>query len=219
MARDLVDEILRGYMFHVTAVPLGFSLFGDSSPVLTPDVGFASVTIPEMSINVDTINEGNMMVSHRIPTSIAEGEITMTRGATYSNNDFYVWIMKVMQAQVNFRRDLVIVQYFPAMKGKFGSFGSSALVSSNLSTYTNTATGAVVGTPGTNSGVDLDTSNIPGIAGRIPARAWKVTNAFPTRYKPGGDMDANSSELQISELAFAFQNIQEFSGDSAASVA
>lgn len=38
-----------------------------------------------------------------------------------------------------------------------------------------------------------------------PAKIYKVRDAFPTRCKPAGDMDASSSEVSISELDCAYE--------------
>ena len=64
-----------------------------SVPVLSPQFGFSSITAPEITLETEEIREGNWPFARKVVKSGSVGSITMTRGATFFDSDFYRWIM------------------------------------------------------------------------------------------------------------------------------
>lgn len=54
----------------------------------------------------------------------------------------------------------------------------------------------------------VGTVNLAGIDLDKPARQYLVYEAFPTRHKVAGDLDATASEISIQELTFAFESFE-----------
>ena len=48
-------------------------------------------------------------------------------------------------------------------------------------------------------------------APRLPAKAWVLYDCLPTRYKAGGDFDAQSADVSIQELEVAVESWDEVS--------
>ncbi len=51
----------------------------------------------------------------------------------------------------------------------------------------------------------------PGSAVRIPAKAWLLFGALPTRYKVASDFDASSSAVSLAELEIEYERFEEIS--------
>jgi hypothetical protein len=49
------------------------------------------------------------------------------------------------------------------------------------------------------------------IAARIPGKAWMMYGCLPSRYRPGGDFDATSSEISVAELDLEMEFFDEIS--------
>lgn len=52
------------------------------------------------------------------------------------------------------------------------------------------------------------TVNLAGIDLDNPARVYHVKEAFPTRHKVAGDLDATASEISLMELDFAYESFE-----------
>lgn len=52
------------------------------------------------------------------------------------------------------------------------------------------------------------TVNLSGINLDSPARIYHIKEAFPTRHKVAGDLDATASEISIMELDFAYESFE-----------
>ena len=53
-----------------------------------------------------------------------------------------------------------------------------------------------------------DTVNLASIDLAAPARIYHVFEAFPTRHKVAGDLDATASEISIMEIDFAYESFE-----------
>lgn len=89
MARSAFTDHLQVYPFWLLDIapiePLGL-------PVLTPLFGFASITAPEITVATTEIEEGNWYFSTAVLQSASVGSITLTRGATVNDSDFWRWM-------------------------------------------------------------------------------------------------------------------------------
>jgi hypothetical protein len=82
--------------------------------------------------------------------------------------------------------------------GGFAGGATDALISAGLNFATN-AFGRLIGAPNTEA------------MARVPARAWVLQGAVPTRYKSGTDFDAASNAVSIGEIELAVEGMDELS--------
>jgi phage tail-like protein len=227
--REPLFDWLQAYPFWLMDVAPIESL---ALPIFTPLSGFASITAPEITVELQDIKEGNWHFKRHAIKSADVTQITLTRGATFYNSDFWRWLIASVtgdtewQLKIPFippsrvggpspRRQLVLIHYFS--RNPFGTLGAAAAA---------IATGALIG-----AGIGLDTQSPIAGAGvaltaaagaisgqlpfdfaiRIPARAWVLHGCLPTRYKVGSDFDAKSGEVSITELDLKPELIEEIS--------
>jgi hypothetical protein len=89
MSRSALTDHLQNFAFWILDVsPIG----NTGLPVFTPVLGFSSITAPEITVETTEIQEGNWYFSTAVLKSAAVGNITLTRGATAFDSDFYNWI-------------------------------------------------------------------------------------------------------------------------------
>lgn len=61
-------------------------------PVLSPLFGFSAITAPEISLEVEEIREGNWPFARKVIKNGSIGTLTLSRGATFFDSDFWRWI-------------------------------------------------------------------------------------------------------------------------------
>jgi len=61
-------------------------------PVFTPIFGFKSITAPELEIETHEVKEGNWHYTKKYVKSASIGTITLERGATFADSDFWRWV-------------------------------------------------------------------------------------------------------------------------------
>lgn len=168
-------------------------------PIFLPLSGFASITAPEIRAEVETIVEGNWIFPRKVIKSASLSAITLTRGVTFFNSDFWRWIMAAIHGDTEVfqtkrlglriggptpRRTLMLIHFFSKLP-----FGGD-------------------------NGINPDTPAVASVGpfefmARMPARAFLLTGCIPTRYKTGSDYDARSGDISISELEFEFEGLEE----------
>lgn len=232
MARSALTDYLQAYPFWLMDVaPVeGFAL-----PVFTPLSGFQTITAPEINIEMHDIQEGNWYFKRSVIKSADAAQITLTRGVTFANSDFWRWTIASVvgntdwQLRIPFmppsriggptpRRQLILVHYFA--RNPFGSAGAAlAAISTGLAAAVGVAnvSGSVAGAgAGAAALAATGAAAITGggpfdFAARIPARAYVLHDCLPTRYKVGSDFDAASGEVSIAELDIKPELIEEIS--------
>jgi hypothetical protein len=216
-------------------------------PLFTPLAGFASISMPELSLTIDTIEEANALFSKKVITRGSIGAITLRRAATWFDSDFWRWTWAALQGttggQVSLgevggavgaiggvtpRRDLLLIQFMT--RSPFGTAGTAAAAVAGTLALAGIAGGmavaggaSAVGTFGgvggvtTQAGAAAAAAGFGGsigpfeIAARIPGKAWMLYGCIPSRYRPGGDFDATSSEISIAELDLEMEFFDEIS--------
>ena len=205
MARRTIQDYLQVFPFWLLDVS---PIEAGSIPVLNPLSGFSSVTAPEITIQTKEVREGNWPFPTKIPQTADVSNITLQKGVTFFNSDFWRWTVATLTGNTeweglasfrvggkSFRRDLLLVNFFNH----------------------NPISGATAAASEILSGVGLDPTALPtqifpfDIALRVPARAYLLKQCFPVRYKVGGDFDARSSEISIAELELAYEYFEEIS--------
>jgi len=175
VAREPINDFLQAGRFHVLDVSFSFP------PVLLPVFGFRGCTLPELSINIREIVEGNYEYPRKVVSGASVGNITLQQGVSLFNSDFWDWARKAVVGNKQ-PKNLVIIQF------------------TRMGTNDNLLEGIGNQLP---PGIEF--------ASRIPGRAWVCKNCRPARYKPGTDFDGMSQEVSIAELDIAVEEFEEFS--------
>lgn len=198
-----------------------------ATPILTPLFGFSAITAPELTIDVQEIAEGNWFFKRKILKRTADiGNITLQRGVTFYDTDFYSWIINALAGEqlisatsslaspggiakafgrtsvFNPRRNLLLLHFFSrnVLSGPVDAILN--LGASALGLGAGAATGAGQAIFGT-----LDTTN--NVNKLIPARAFMLKGCLPIRYKTGTDFDATSAQVSIQELEIAVEQMEQ----------
>lgn len=199
MARRTIQDYLQVFPFWLLDVS---PLEAGSIPVLNPLSGFSAVTAPEITIQTKEVREANWPFATKIPQAAEVSNLTLQRGVTFSNSDFWRWTVATLTGNTewdlvgpvnpriggkSFRRDLLLVHFF-AHNPIQPLAGAIDAVNTTI------------------------TDMFPfDIALRVPAKAFLLKGCFPVRYKSGGDFDARSSEISIAELDLAMEYFEEIS--------
>jgi hypothetical protein len=96
-------------------------------PVLTPVAGFNSFTAPEISGETENIQEGNWMFQRKVLKNATISPMTMTRGVTFYEADFWYWMKAGLYGDTEqfesfvpgvniggptYRRNLMLIHFF-----------------------------------------------------------------------------------------------------------
>lgn len=202
-----------------------------AAPILTPLYGFSSITAPEITIDVQDITEGNWFFKRKVLKRTADvGNITLQRGVTFHDTDFYSWIMNALagenlissastnaigrlfgrKAPFNPRRNLLLLHFFAhnPLQGLLGMAGSVPIVGGAIQ-------GIQAGLQGAGALADSLIPNlgpldsITNVAKLIPARAFTLSGCIPMRYKTGSDFEGSSAQVSIQELELAVESMEQ----------
>lgn len=184
MARYRITDPIQSYLFwlvDVTPSP-SYPFFA-----LDPLAGFSSVSSPEFNVENQSYRPLNSMYPVFIAKSANVNPITLRRGASITNEDFYRWVTRHIDGVDATRRNLLLIQFHPM------SVQAMAQMQENMATLL--TQGLDVGAP------------FGGFA-RVPARVWILWGAVPTRYT-AGEMDAKTSDVALSELSLQPERVVE----------
>lgn len=206
-------------------------------PVLLPVFGFSAISAPTIEGTVYEVNELNALFTQKVLKSVTVPTITLQRGATWYDSDFYRWMLASLTGNTGgfsiqalpilsvggatYRRTLVLVQYFVnATFGEgFSGLAGATAANAGLAGVGVMVSGGSLGSALQETGFSIGLNAVSSALGfgpltqnsRIPARAWVLQGCIPTRYKSGGDFDASSSALSIAELDLAVDQLDEIS--------
>lgn len=230
MARSIINDKLMSHQFHLLDVDFSMSI---PPFVLTPSAGFSGITAPEIQIDTEEIIEGTDPFVHHILGKAKSNTITLQRGVSAFNSDFWRWISACLMGNkpsngtiLGFlasiatltapkipgkRRDMMLL-HFTGMSpnGMYEAAGDAEGVGEKL------RAGLLAATAGTVSGVAQGLSVATGGfldlgITLVPGKSYMLFGCLPTRYKPASDFDANSSEISIEELDVNFHRFEEMS--------
>lgn len=138
MARLVLQDYLQAYPFHLMDIaPVA------GVPLFTPLSCFSSITAPTITIETKTINEGNNPYKTTVVKGASVGSMTLARGVSATNSDFYRWVQTAIQGstslsltkdflpfstnQVNggptYRRNMLLIHFFA--RSPVGVFGNN----------------------------------------------------------------------------------------------
>jgi hypothetical protein len=192
--------------------------------------GFNSLTAPEISAETENIQEGNWMFQRKILKNATISSMTMTRGVTFFEADFYYWMKAGLYGDTDqleslvpglqiggptYRRNLMLLHFFSRsfVNPPSGGWGNDNAVETGGDLERAALLGVGVGFDDAAAGAALGgltfalTRGLNAIMGggfefaqRIPARAFILYGCIPKRYKSGSDFDASSGDISIAEL-------------------
>lgn len=143
-----------------------------------PQAGFSAVTTPEASVEPVEYKEGNTVYTKKQPGNPSMADITLSRGVTRGDSSFWSWMRTTMEGSGEYRADLDIKQMHR----------DTSLVRAQPA--------------------DGSQPNMTNINTDTPARIYHVKEAFPTRQKVAGDLDATASEISIMELDVTYEHFE-----------
>jgi phage tail-like protein len=154
------------------------SVAGDGTQLGAAEAGFTTVTTPEATVEAAEYKEGTFVYTRKYPGNPTVTEISMSRGVTRSDSSFWKWLRTVIEGTGEYRADLDIKHFHR----------EQALLR-----------------PVDEGG---DGSNFTGINTDSPARTYHIREAFPTRHKVAGDLDATASEISLMEIEVAYEHFE-----------
>ena len=227
MARSVAVDYFQAYPFWLMDVaPIEFL----SLPIFTPLLGFASISSPELTLDVEEIDEANTLFRRKVVKRGSVNTLMMTRAASWYEADFFTWISAALQGftggrfggtvggigGVTPRRDLLLIQFLSRspLPKEVAAVATGALATATVfgANAGGSAGGAVVNLAAQAAvGALLVKLGPAEVAPRIPGRAWMLYDALPVRYKAGSDFDATSSAVSIQELDIAYESFDQIS--------
>lgn len=224
MARSVVNDFLQSHPFWLMDIPQAELLSG---ALLSPIMGFATCSAPEMSVELMTVTEGNWPFPRKVVKKANVNTLSMSRGSRFYDSDFWRWMIYSVTGESpgwygalfggnTPRRDLLLIQYFPHVKNDpaGGLLGTMLTGGAALLTEGGGAGALMAAGKGAAAGLPAVISKFcPGpfeFALRIPAKSWIIHGAVPTRYKAASDFDAKSADISLLELDLEYESFEEF---------
>jgi len=231
MARSWTFDYLQQYPFWLVDVAPISTL---ALPIFNPFGGFSSISGPEISLTTETINEANWIFDKKVVTGASVGPVTLQRGVTWYDSDFWHWVMASLKGDpeeftagivpgmrtggVTPRRTMMLVHFFSRMMGNpladpnadlKGTAYRAGLAGVGATITGGVAGLSVAGSIGVAAGV-LGALGFPQFefAPRIPAKVYILYGCLPSRYKMDGDFDASSGDVSISELEMSVEMVE-----------
>lgn len=97
MARISLTDYLQNFCFTLLDVA---PISATALPVFLPGSSFSSISSPELQLEMQDIPEGNTLFTKRVVKRASVSPITLQRGATVYDSDFYKWIMATLYGNV-----------------------------------------------------------------------------------------------------------------------
>lgn len=232
MARSAYSDILQVFPFWLFDVA---PIEGISLPIFNPLAGFSSCTAPGMTFEMQDITEGNWHFRRKVIKKADVDSITVTRGATFYDSDFWRWtVASVTGNPEGFqirsppaslmsiggptpRRNLLLVQFFartPTSIGAAGALAAAGLISAQIvqsGAVSPVAAATVAGGAGLAAAGGAVGFGPFEFSPKLPAKAWLLHDCIPVRFKTGTDFDASSGDVSIAEIEFQPEMFEELS--------
>lgn len=231
MARSWSTDYLQQFTFWLVDVaPIGaFAL-----PIFNPFMGFSSITAPEITLTTETVSEANWIFDKKVVTGASVGPMTLQRGVTWFDSDFWHWVMATLKGDpeefkagyvpalrtggVTPRRTMMLVHFFtrmtasPFVKGPQAASSSRSRLTGVGATIAGGAAQGIgaAATLGAVGGM-MNAAGFPPFefAPRIPAKVYMLYGCTPSRLKLDGDFDASSGDVSIAEMDIDVEMIEQ----------
>ena len=225
MARSAITDMLQVYRFWLLDITPLDSL---SLPIFNPLLGFSEITAPEITSEIINIPEGNWYFQKKVIGRAQVSPITLKRGTSVFDRDFYNWIMhsitgespkalyKAASAVVGNankvginptpRRNLLLVQYFT--RNPLERLGKQVVLQNNspgnlFVDQSSFSSKRIEDIPG------LFSFGPPGLIDFVPARLFVLYGCVPSRYKTSQDFNAKGSDVSVQELTIECEGFEQ----------
>jgi phage tail-like protein len=171
--------------FHVfTSSGNRFLSLSDTLAEGKPKAGFSAMGVPSATVDTPEYREGHYIYTRKQPGIPTMDDITMSRGVTRRDTDFWDWLRVVIEGQGGYRTDLTIHHF-----AREGDGGSPALPRNFPVAQTNQNA----------QGLDLNSE----------ARVlYRVFEAFPNSHRVSTDLDGTASDIAIKELGISYESFE-----------
>lgn len=195
MGRAAATDPLHSFRFHATTVEGGASpvlgIAGTAaSDVLQPNengpgyiagggtqAGFQSITAPEVTNDPAEYREGIRTYTQKFPGIPSMNDVTLNRGCARLDTAFFSWMLAAVEG-AEYRADIIIWHVQRPERDLSITEGAGGVL--------------------TAAGSELEVT--PEISKR-----YILKEAFPTRVKIAGDLDASTSDISLAELDIAYE--------------
>lgn len=137
-----------------------------NTDMLDKAAGFASCTLPELSIESIEYKEGLWVYRRKYPGNPTVSDVSLRRGVVKKASKLYSW-MKACNEGNEYRIDIIIYHYHRD-----------------------------------------DVKSMVEYSTATPSRQIKCYDAFPIRFKPGADFDAQTGDVSIEEIDIAVERFE-----------
>ena len=212
MARNPLLDPLRGSNFWLYDVaPIEFA---PALPIFTPLSGFSSITAPQITIETQQINEGNWAFTKTAVKGASVGAITLSRGVSWFNSDFWRWIMSAVEGStgstfsiggiglpiggITYRRTLLLVHFFRNTPAS--SVADQIALAVGSASALSLTTGFAVG-----AGAGVATGLAAGVASGLQLGSQTAAGTFSAGFAPPSS-GSNAMGIKIPARAFLLKN-------------
>lgn len=203
MSRSRIRDVLQNYSFWLVDVspnlkPPFFALL--------PVYQFSSISSPEVTLSEREIAQCNSLFPVKVIESGSVNTLTLVRGATVADGDFWRWIRQTIHGHSNIGKSFLLIQFMDVnfswdQNGGMPVGNAMAQLALGLGgAATAVFTTVMNGLPGMNSDA---------WKAMTPVRSWLLEQCKATRYKSAGDFDATSSDVSLLELDLSMESFEE----------
>lgn len=209
MARTILEDFYQSHRFHLIDVTPSPSFAGFGAPflVLSPQVGFSSITSPQLTLETEEIRPGNKSTPVTVIKSGKVEDITLQRGVFVGDNEFYQWIRQAQYGRGLYRRTLLLIHIQSELEGGADGPGPSVSVGKYLRIISR-ASAALAGGSGGGFFGDVASAATSAFTG-FAARVFLLKDVVPVRYKAATDFDATNDGVSIAELDISVEEFTE----------
>lgn len=178
MTRPLADDFMQVFKFHAEAVVEG-STEDRFTVAGQTQAGFSNITTPELTVEAAEYSEGQRIYGMKQPGKPTVSDCTFSRGQTKRLSPFWAWTRQVAEGSGNYRAEVLIHQYH-RQEALTRPFPVTQFTENLV--------------------------RIPENA--VPTITIHLYEAFPTRAKIVGDLDATGSDISISEMDVVLEHFE-----------
>jgi phage tail-like protein len=195
MGRSAATDPLHAFRFHARMVagaasPVNGIPGASDADVLQPaesgpgfiagqgaEAGFQSITSPELTQEMSEYREGIRTYTQKFPGVPSVNDITLIRGCARFDTAFFSWILASAEGD-EYRGDLIIFHIQRPKRDVAITEGAGASLQMAATE------------------IELTDAN---------TKRYILRDAFPTRVKIAGDLDASTSDVSLSEMDVAYE--------------
>lgn len=113
MARAKDSDYLHSMRFFVRVAAGADQFTAFAATWESAQAGFSACTTPELSTEAVEYREGNYIYTRKFPGLPTMADITLSRGVTRTDTDFYNWMLQAVEGSSTeyYRADLEILHY------------------------------------------------------------------------------------------------------------